>query len=93
MAKRKPRRKSTPKTLKVKDAPPQAIAAESAPLPADLPRVKGELTNCPKCKSTERTAYQKTREPLIWNGGRTTWNRTQCKKCGQYRIDRHTHSV
>ena len=84
MAKRKPRKKSPAKTSKLKQPAPKA---------AELPRVKGELTNCPKCKSTERTAYQKTREPLIWNGGRTTWNRTQCKKCGQYRIDRHTHSV
>lgn len=84
MAKRKPRKKSPAKTSKLK---------QPAPKPADLPRVKGELTNCPKCKSTERTAYKQTRIPLVWNGGRTTWNRTQCKKCGQYRIDRHTHTT
>ena len=84
MAKRKPRKKpsSSPVALK-----------EPAPKPAEMPRVQGELTKCPKCESTERTRYRKTREPLIWHGGRTTWNRTQCKKCGQFRIDKHTHSV
>jgi len=90
MAKRKPRKRSTPKPEKVKTPAPE-IAEAPAPLAATLPRVEGELTNCPKCKSTDRTRYHKTRAPLVWNGGTTTWNRTQCKKCGQYRVDRHTH--
>jgi len=59
------------------------------------PEVEAELSRCPKCGSTERTAYTGKHEQAY--AGLDPFNqpfthiikqRTACVDCGQHRIDR-----
>ena len=57
-------------------------------------QVDAAVTRCRKCGGTDRTPYEQTRE-LEQAGTRDdgpythiVWRRTQCKACGQWRVDR-----
>lgn len=51
------------------------------------PVVEHELTTCPRCSSTNRSAYFNHREHVI-DGKRHVWRRTRCEDCGQLRDDK-----
>lgn len=54
-------------------------AAKDIPLDLDM--------DCRGCGAQDRTDYVETRSEEI-DGRRITWKRTQCKACGQHRINR-----
>lgn len=55
--------------------------------------VDATLTNCTKCKSTERTKYQGAPEILRQSFEDvdvvTVWRKCRCTKCGQWRKDKY----
>lgn len=74
---------------------PSAEASHKAKAKPQRPIVEAMPSSCPKCRSTDRTAYSNTTEyPIagITIDGRqyshVIWRTTACKACGQVRRDR-----
>lgn len=84
----KPKTKTTPSAE-------ASHKAKAKPPKPQRPIVEAMPSSCPKCRSTDRTAYSNTTEYPIAGmtiDGRqyshVIWRTTACKSCGQVRRDR-----
>lgn len=66
----------------------------------DLPVAESFASQCPKCRSTERTGYNRVKT-MQYSGvspddkpfNYISWKRTACLNCGQHRIDKLYENV
>ena len=90
MAKKKTSKKVAKTTTKTtKRAPKKKVSKRPKKYNTD-PKPIADLFKsvCPKCGSTERTGYSRTKKRPRPDGSFTVWRRTKCTNCGQARIDR-----
>lgn len=71
-----------------------AIVSEETKPKSKPPEVDVEVSSCPRCQSTSRIGYHSTKARKITGTTKTgkpyklvVWKRTQCRNCGQNRVD------
>ena len=92
---KKAAKKSTRKKAPRKKAAPRGRPRGSRNIARD--EVDVLVSHCKRCDSTEREPYSGDAQSMDYCGtdpqtgrryNRIVWRRTQCRKCGQHRIDK-----